>query len=154
MTRDMTRAAAQAAQVALFGTILSAVQPANVGQRFSYDDAYGHFNAHPADPRTDDDEALSADDARDMATDHVLSYAESVADWLAKACDTPAGRAALDVSALSAGQVIEGTPATLLAVLMTGDNTQALRALHRLRELAGRAFAAEVAERAKLEVAL
>lgn len=95
-----------------------------------------------------DDEEMTQEDAHSEATDQLLSYAESVADWIAQACDTDAGRMPLDVSVLSAVQVIEGTPATLLAVLMTGDNTQVLRAIYQLRTLAGKHFAADINERA------
>lgn len=97
------------------------------------------------DPRSPQNDAPTADDARDAAREHILSYADSVADWLAKACDTPAGREPLDVSALTEVEVISGTPALLMAVLMTGNNnTQALRAVYRLRELAAMAFRVEI----------
>jgi hypothetical protein len=95
----------------------------------------------------EDDDELTEDDARDQATDQILSYAESVADWLAKACDTDAGRQPLDVRALEPQQIIEGEPAMLLTVLMNGDQKQAQQALFRLRELAAKNFAREINER-------
>lgn len=138
----------RAAEIALFGTASRAVQPASVAQRFSYDTDYGAFADHPMDPRTEvDDDALTEDDARSEATDQILSHAESVADWLAKACDTDEGRMPLDVTPLDALAIIEGSPAVLLTVLMNGNNTQALRAMHRLRELAAANFRIEIEER-------
>lgn len=122
----------------------------DVANRPGFDPDYGSYTAHPMDPRTPepDDDALTADDARSEATDQVLSYAEGVADWLAKACDCDAGRQPLDVRALDAVQIMEGPPHLLLTVLMNGDNTQALRALHRMRDLAAKHFAPEIDSRA------
>lgn len=142
---------ARDAQRALFGTINRAVQPASIAQRFAYDSDYGAFADHPMDPRSPCDccdEVMTADEAKGEATDQILSFAESVADWLAKACDCDEGRIPLDVSALEPLQIIEGSPALLMTVLMNGDNSQVLRAVHKLREMAAKNFAAEIDERA------
>lgn len=134
-------------------TLNSAGQAINAALRHAFDADYGAYKFHPLDPRTDDSDTLTPDQAHDEATDQILSYAESVADWLAKACDTDAGRMPLDVRDLEPLQIIEGSPALLVAVLMTGDNTQVLRAVHGLREMAGKNFAAEINERAALLLA-
>jgi len=139
---------ARDASRALFGTISRAVQPASVAKRFAYDTDFGAFADHPMDPRTEDDDRLTPAQAHDEATDQILSFAESVADWLAKACDCDEGRLPLDVRDLEPLQIIEGSPAMLVAVLMHGDNSQVLRAVHKLRELAAKNFAAEINERA------
>lgn len=139
------RLQARAAEVAIFSTVAQAVDAAT---RPCFDRDYGTYTGHPLDPRTDDSDDLTPDDARQQATDQILGHAESVADWMAKACDCDEGRIALDVSAVDAVQIIDGSPALLVAVLMTGDNTQALRALHKLRELAAKAFAPEIDGRA------
>jgi hypothetical protein len=125
----------------------TAAQAMNAALRPCFDADYGSYTAHPMDPRNDDDDSLTPDQAHDEAAEQVLSYAESVADWLAKACDTDAGRMPLDVRALEPLQIIEGSPALLLSVLMNGDNSQVLRAVHGLREMAGKHFAAEINER-------
>lgn len=127
-----------------------AEHPALQGRRIPRNADYGPYTGHPMDPRTDDldDETMTREDAEYEATEQLLSYAESVADWLAKACDTDAGRQPLDVRALEPLQIIEGDPALLLTVLMNGDQLQAMRALHRLRELAAAAFKREITERA------
>ena len=136
------------AERAVLRTVADAVQPRDVSQRPCFDADYGSFSAHWADPRTEqDDEAMTPEQAEEEAAEQILSHAESVADWLAKACDTDAGRMPLDVRALEPVQIMEGGAAMLLAVLMNGDNTQALRALHRLRELAGKHFEREISER-------
>lgn len=127
---------------------LRAAQAAQSRLKPAFDRDFGPYAGHPADPRTEDDDALTEADARDEATAQVLSYAESVADWLAKACDTAAGRQPLDVRALEPLQIIDGSPALLLTVLMNGDQQQAMRALGRLRELAAVEFAPEINERA------
>jgi len=123
----------------------------DVPKRPAFDPDSGAYMGHDMDPRSPCeccDEVLTEDEARGEAQDQILSHAESVADWLAKACDTPAGRMPLDVTPLTPLQIMEGTPALLLTVLMNGDNTQALRALHQLRELAAVAFADQIKERA------
>jgi len=94
------------------------------------------------------DEELTPEQAHDEASEQILSYAESVADWLAKACDCDEVRLPLDVRDLEPLQIIEGSPALLLTVLMNGDNGQVLRAVHGLRDMAAKHFAAEINERA------
>lgn len=139
-----------AAERAILRTVADATQPRDVSCRPCFDADYGSFSAHWLDPRTPQpgEFDVSPEDAESEATEQVLSYSESVADWLAKACDTPAGREPLDVRALEPVQIMEGAAPMLLAVLMNGDNTQALRALHRLRELAAVEFKLEIDERA------
>ena len=139
-----------AAERAILGTVADAVQPRDVSQRACFDADYGSFSDHWLDPRTPEpgEFEISPEDAESEATEQILSHAESVADWLAKACDTDAGRMPMDVRALEPVQIMEGAAPMLLAVLMNGDNTQALRALHRLRELAGKHFEREISERA------
>lgn len=129
-------------------TLNSAGQAINAALRPCFDADYGAYNAHPLDPRTDDDDGLTPEQARDEASEQILSYAESVADWLAKACDCDEGRLPLDVRDLEPLQIIEGSPALLLTVLMNGDNGQVLRAVHGLRDMAAKHFAAEINERA------
>lgn len=132
----------------------AAAQAIDASQRPFFDADYGSYTGSPADPRTDDDDAEDFDapmtpaQAHDEATDQILSFAESVADWMAKACDTDAGRLPLDVRDLEPLQIIEGSPALLVAVLMNGDNSQVLRAVYRLREMAAKNFATEIDERA------
>ena len=140
-----------AAEHAILSTVADATQPRDVSRRACFDSDYGPATDHWLDPRNDNsgDDTLTPEKAEAEATKQVLSYSESVADWLAKACDTPAGRDPLDVLALEPVQIIEGAAPLLLAVLMNGDNTQALRALHRLRELAAVAFKREISERAE-----
>ena len=139
------------AERAVFHT---AAQAIDASQRPFFDADYGGYTGHPMDPRSPCDccdEVMTADEARGEAIDQVLSYAESVADWLAKGCDSTEGRTPIsvgDVSALHPLQIIDGSPALLVAVLMHGDNTQVLRAVHKLRELAAKFFAAEIDERA------
>jgi hypothetical protein len=139
---------------AFFRTVAGALQPRDVKQRHCYDADLGSYTGSPADPRTDDadeedfDAPMTPAQAHDEATDQILSFAESVADWMAKACDTPAGRLPLDVRGLEPLQIIEGSPALLVSVLMNGDNSQVLRAVYRLREMAAKNFAAEIDERA------
>lgn len=138
-----------AAELAILRTVADATKPRDVSCRPCFDADYGTFSDHWLDPRTTElVEETTEDDARSEATEQVLNYSESVADWLAKACDCEAGRQPIDVRALTPLQIIEGAPHLLLAVLMNGDNTQALRALHRLRELAAVEFRREIAERA------
>lgn len=115
-------------------------QPLDASKRAAYDPDYGTFADHPMDPRTENSDAVTEDEARAEATEQTLSYAESVADWLAKACDTPAGREPVRVLELTPMRIISGGPDLLLTVLMAGDNTQVLRAVHRLRELAAIEF--------------
>lgn len=141
---------AQALNVAARPTFEPGVYPGLCGDlRAPVDRDYGSYSAHPMDPRTPEpgEFEISPEDAESEATEQILSHAESVADWLAKACDTDAGRMPLDVRALEPVQIMEGAAPMLLAVLMNGDNTQALRALHRLRELAGKHFEREISER-------
>lgn len=130
--------------------LYTASQAIDAAQRAGFDRDFGAYTGHPMDPRTPeaDDDELTEDDARSEATDQILSFSESVADWLAKACDTDEGRSPLDVRALEPVQILNGSPAMLLAVLMNGDNTQALRALHRLRELAAAGFDDVITQRA------
>lgn len=122
--------------------------------RDGFDPDLGAYTGHPDDPRAETiaefigDAPLTLQDATDEAAEQVLSHSESVADWMAKACDCDAGREPLDVRALEPVQIIEGAVPMLLAVLMNGDNTQALRALHRLRELAAAEFKSEIDQRA------
>lgn len=139
-----------AERAVILRTVADATQPRDVSRRACFDADYGAYTGHPMDPRNDDahDETLSPEDAESEAAEHVLGHSESVADWLAKACDTPAGRESIDVRALDAVQIMEGSAPLLLAVLMNGDNTQALRALHRLRDLAAAQFKREIDERA------
>ena len=139
-----------AAERAILRTVADATQPRDVSQRPCFDADYGSFSGHWLDPRTPEPDlsVMTQDEAQSEAAEQILSHAESVADWLAKACDTPAGREPLDVRALEPVQIMEGAAPMLLAVLMNGDNTQALRALHRLRELAAVEFKREIDERA------
>ena len=116
----------------------------------SFDRAAGVYPGLCGDLRAEveEEEALTPDQAHDKATDQILSFAESVADWMAKACDCDAGRRPLDVRDLEPLQIIEGSPALLVSVLMNGDNSQVLRAVYRLREMAAKNFAAEIDARA------
>ena len=138
--------AAQAVRV----TLNSAGQAINAALRPCFEHEFGTypslFDVLMADAEPTRDQEIQ--EARDQATDVVLSYAESVADWLAQACNTDAGREPLDVSVLTDMQVIDGSAATLLAVVMTGDNKQVLRAVHRLREMAATAYVVEIESRA------
>jgi hypothetical protein len=128
-----------------------AAQAIDASQRPFFDADYGSYTGHPMDPRSPCDccnEVMTADEARGEATDQILSFAESVADWMAKACDCDEGRMPLDVRDLEPLQIIEGSPALLVACLMNGDNSQVLRAVHKLREMAAKNFATEIDERA------
>ena len=125
----------------------TAAQALNVAHRPTYEP--GVYPGLCGDLRAElGDDDYTEEQAESDATDYILSHAESMADWLAKACDTPAGREPLDVRALEPVQIMEGAAPMLMAVLMNGDNTQALRALHRLRELAAVEFKREIDERA------
>ena len=131
-------------------TLNSAGQAIDAALRPCFDRDTGVYPGLCGDLRAEveEEEALTADQAHDEATDQILSFAESVADWMAKACDCDKGRLPLDVRDLEPLQIIEGSPALLVAVLMNGDNSQVLRAVHKLRELAAKNFAAEIDERA------
>jgi hypothetical protein len=137
-------------QRAIRATLNSAGQAINAALRPCFDREYGVYPGLCGDLRAEveAEETLTAEQAHDEATDQILSFAESVADWMAKACDCEEGRLPLDVSALEPLQIIEGLPALLVAVLMNGDNSQVLRAVYRLREMAAKNFAAEIDERA------
>lgn len=139
--------AAVAAMAALRAA--QAAHPMLQALRPHFDQVAGVYPGLSGDLRAkiDDDEKLSEDDAQSEATDQILSYAESVADWLAKAYDTDEGRMPLDVRTLDAMQILEASPAVLLTVLMNGDSQQILRAVHRLRELAAAEFKREIDQR-------
>lgn len=108
----------------------------DVAQRPGFDPDYGSYTAHPLDPRTPEpaDDELSDDEARDEAVDQVLATPELMANWLAFECSREAKP--VDVQALTEHAVIEASVPALLAVLLSGDDRHASRALHRLRELA------------------
>jgi hypothetical protein len=137
-------------QRAIRATLNSAGQAINAALRPCFDREYGVYPGLCGDLRAEveAEETLTAEQASGEATDQILSFAESVADWMAKACDCDEGRMPLDVRDLEPLQIIEGSPALLVAVLMNGDNSQVLRAVYRLREMAAKHFAAEIDERA------
>lgn len=108
----------------------------DVAQRPGFDPDYGSYTAHPLDPRTPEpaDDELSDDQAHDEAVDQVLATPELMANWLAFECSREAKP--VDVQALTEHAVIEASVPALLAVLLSGDDRHASRALRRLRELA------------------
>lgn len=134
---------------AVRATLNTAGQAINAAMRPCFDQATQTYFGLCGDLRAEaDDEGMTFSQAHELATSEVLSYAESVADWIAQECDTPAGREPLNALMLEPLQIIEGAPSVLMVAIMTGNNTQVIRAVHRLRELAGKHFAAEIGLRA------
>lgn len=110
--------------------------------------------AREAVPAEWDDERLTDDEAQGEAEDQILSTSASVADCLAKLCDTPAGWLPVDVSTLTIGGrfMAGGQPAhVLLAVLLNGPNRDIYRAALALRDMLRRELADEIRDR-KAEV--
>lgn len=91
-----------------------------------------------------DDDALTEEQARDLARDEALSCGAGVADALAVICDPLQcranellpGRECVDVAALCTPEYdnYQRPAYELLAVAMLGDDKSALRALRALRE--------------------
>ncbi len=76
------------------------------------------------------------DVARDEATAEVLCTPEVASDTIAKLCATPEGRQPVDVSKLADVDVIDGTAAQCIAVILAGtDKSAVLTAAGRLSEL-------------------
>lgn len=111
----------------------------DVSKRPAFDPDYGAYTGHAMDPRSPCeccDEVMTEDEARGEAQDQILSVADSTSDWLAKECNTDAGRLPKDVRHLTGRDFMEATPATCWATLLTGNDAQIRMAAHRLRDLA------------------
>ncbi len=99
--------------------------------------AQSAFDAMEPPAYFDDEPAYFDEDvARDEATAEVLCTPEVAADTIAKLCATPEGRKPLDVSKLADVDVIDGTAAQCIAVIVAGtDKSAVLTAAGRLAEL-------------------
>ena len=153
---QIDHAAADAAHASLPAALANKalrLQQPDAAQRPGFDRDYGSYAAHPMDPRTPEpgDDELSDDEARDQATDQVLATPHTMAQWLASECD--GHREPVDLGAVNAYALLAASVPTLLAVLLAGDNQQALRALHRLRDLAAGDHADEIEHRTRLLLA-
>ena len=146
------RAQANAADMALFGTINHAAASAlghyrNVQAMASAQATYDDMQP----PAYFDDDMLPMDphDARDLATAEVLATAEPAADAIAKLCAVPEGASPIDPANLTDVDVIDGTACQCLAVILGGTNASAvLTAARRLAELVAKAQADVINERA------
>lgn len=97
---------------------------------------WGSYTGGANDPRNDDeddDTLMHPDTAHELATDEFVTTAESVADWLAKVTDTPAGREPVDTEKIDEADIFNAKPHILLALIFNGTNAQAQAARHELR---------------------
>lgn len=103
-------------------------------------------NATPEEDFLDDDDAMTEDEARDLARDELLATPGTVAQWLAKAADKAHGWIpnAVDADA----HLPDLTEAQLVAMLFNGDRAQTIQARDELRQRFLKAEAAQIKERA------
>lgn len=93
----------------------------------------------PMDPRTEADDLLTEDDARDLAQDENGRTPAHFADWISFAADNGnSDRTPQDMNALRAkvddGNCTELTTGQLVALLVAASQTYAVSALYELRE--------------------
>lgn len=87
-------------------------------------------------PELPADDELLPHEAHGRAVDELLTTAEPLADWIAKACACDAGRAPIDTLGVTALQLLDtDSIPLLLACILAGDSQQADRAARRLRDL-------------------
>jgi len=94
---------------------------------------------HPMDPRTEADDLLTEDEAREQAEDENERTPCHFADWLSFAADNGnSDRKPQDMNALRAqvddGGCTELTTGQLVALLVTASQSYAISALYELRE--------------------
>ena len=108
---------------------------------------YGPALNHPMDPRTDDDDSPTAEEAQEAATDELARTPYSVAWWLNQTVgnDTSAMKPCTE----NIWQVSHSSDVRrLLTLVMDGNNAQIVNAAKRLRELYVEAHASEISARA------
>lgn len=128
-TRPIDHTAADAAHAALLGALAArAAVPRDAD--------FERYTGHPMDPRTPDEDTLTADEAEEQAADEVLTTTEPLADWIAKKCDCDQGRAPIDTTKFDDVDLIDcDRVPVLLACLLGGDEMQMHAASNRLRTL-------------------
>lgn len=120
------------------------------------DPDYGPATDHPHDPRAaePDDDALTTEDALDIATDECDATPAQFADWLAKATDELPAR--LDYEPQDIRALVQRSnngehlwPWELAALMVAGPDKQALRSKRALMELYRQAHDADIKRRAR-----
>lgn len=127
--RTIDHTAADAAHAVLLGALAArAAVPRDAD--------FGRYTGEFMDPRTPDDDTLTADEAESQAADEVLTTTEPLADWIAKKCDCDQGRAPIDTTKFEDVDLIDcDRVPVLLACLLAGDESQMRAASSRLRTL-------------------
>ncbi len=115
-------------------------------QAAAADAAQSRWDNQAPDECFGDEDYLTPDQAVEQATDELLSNADAVSFWLAKACDGATN--SINTLHLLPGDILDAGPAVLLACLMTGNNDQIVNAAHVLRHRAVKGMALGISSRA------